>query len=155
MVAEEMPDPVRTEFRLMHDKQNFGMPLAEAMTSFAERMSILDARFFVTAVLTQRESGGNLSEVLDSLAAIIRDRFRLRRQVRALSAHGRITGLVLFCLAPDAGGPADADCTGPHVDSVHRSHRAANRRPHGLCCRRSASTPCGASSTSRSRGPAC
>jgi tight adherence protein B len=100
MVAEEMPDPVRTEFQLMHDRQNFGMPLAEAMKGFAERMPILDARFFVTAVLTQRESGGNLSAVLDSLAAIIRDRFRLRRQVRALSAHGRITGLVLFCLPP-------------------------------------------------------
>jgi tight adherence protein B len=104
MVAEEMPDPVRTEFQLMHDRQNFGMPLAEAMKGFAERMPILDARFFVTAVLTQRESGGNLSEVLDSLAAIIRDRFRLRRQVRSLSAHGRITGLVLFCLAPALAG---------------------------------------------------
>ena len=100
MVAEEMPEPVRGEFKLMHDRQNFGMPLAEAMKGFADRMPLLDARFFVTAVLTQRESGGNLSEVLDSLAAIIRDRFRLRRQVRALSAHGRITGLVLFCLAP-------------------------------------------------------
>ena len=104
MVAEEMPDPVRTEFQLMHDRQNFGMPLAEAMKGFAERMPILDARFFVTAVLTQRESGGNLSEVLDSLAAIIRDRFRLRRQVRAMSAHGRITGTVLFCLAPAITG---------------------------------------------------
>jgi tight adherence protein B len=104
MVAEEMPDPVRSEFQLMHDRQNFGMPLAEAMKGFAERMPILDARFFVTAVLTQRESGGNLSEVLDSLAAIIRDRFRLRRQVRALSAHGRITGTVLFCLAPALSG---------------------------------------------------
>jgi len=61
---------------------------------------LLDARFFVTAVLTQRESGGNLSEVLDSLAALIRDRFRLRRQVRTLSAHGRITGWVLACLPP-------------------------------------------------------
>ena len=104
MVAEEMPDPVRSEFKLMHDRQNFGMPLAEAMKGFAERMPILDARFFVTAVLTQRESGGNLSEVLDSLATIIRDRFRLRRQVRALSAHGRITGTVLFCLAPALAG---------------------------------------------------
>jgi tight adherence protein B len=104
MVAEEMPEPVKDEFKLMHDRQNFGMPLAEAMKGFAERMPILDARFFVTAVLTQRESGGNLSEVLDSLAAIIRDRFRLRRQVRSLSAHGRITGLVLFCLAPALTG---------------------------------------------------
>ena len=155
MVAEEMPDPVRTEFKLMHDRQNFGMPLAEAMKSFAERMPILDARFFVTAVLTQRESGGNLSEVLDSLAAIIRDRFRLRRQVRALSAHGRITGTVLFCLAPALTGvlmliaPAHMKILFTDPIGVRIvDHRAS-------CCRRSASTPCGASSTSRSRGPAC
>ena len=100
MVAEQMPEPIKTEFRLLHDRQNFGMPLTDAMRDFAARMPLLDARFFVTAVLTQRESGGNLSEVLDGLAAIIRDRFRLRREVRSLSAHGRITGAVLFCLAP-------------------------------------------------------
>jgi tight adherence protein B len=100
MVAEQMNDPIKTEFRLLHDRQNFGMPLADAMRDFAARMPLLDARFFVTAVLTQRESGGNLSEVLDNLAAIIRDRFRLRREVRSLSAHGRITGAVLFSLAP-------------------------------------------------------
>ena len=104
MVADEVPDPVRTEFRLLHDRQNFGMPLAEALRSFAERVPLLDARFFVTAVLTQRESGGNLSEVLDSLAALIRDRFRLKRQVRVLSAHGRITGWVLGCLPFAIGG---------------------------------------------------
>ena len=100
MVADQMQEPIKTEFRLLHDRQNFGMPIAEAMRDFAARMPLLDARFFVTAVLTQRESGGNLSEVLDGLAAIIRDRFRLRREVRSLSAHGRITGTVLFCLAP-------------------------------------------------------
>jgi tight adherence protein B len=104
MVADEVPEPVRAEFRLLYDRQNFGMPLAEAMRSFAERVPLLDARFFVTAVLTQRESGGNLSEVLDSLAALIRDRFRLRRQVRTLSAHGRITGWVLGCLPFAIGG---------------------------------------------------
>jgi tight adherence protein B len=100
MVAEQMLDPIKTEFRMLHDRQNFGMPLAEAMRDFAARMPLLDARFFVTAVLTQRDSGGNLSEVLDGLASIIRDRFRLRREVRSLSAHGRITGTVLFSLAP-------------------------------------------------------
>jgi tight adherence protein B len=104
MVADEVPDPVRSEFRLLYDRQNFGMPLGDAMRSFAERVPLLDARFFVTAVLTQRESGGNLSEVLDSLAALIRDRFRLRRQVRTLSAHGRITGWVLGCLPFAIGG---------------------------------------------------
>ena len=95
MVAEEVPDPVGTEFRLLHDRQNYGMPLPHALQSFADRAPLLDARFFVTAVLTQREAGGNLSEVLDSLAALIRERFRLKRQVRVLSAHGRITAWVL------------------------------------------------------------
>jgi len=100
MVVEEMADPVRSEFRLLHDRQNFGMPLPDALKSLAERMPLLDCRFFVTAVLTQRESGGNLAEVLDSLSALIRERFRIKRQVRTLSAHGRITGWVLACLPP-------------------------------------------------------
>jgi tight adherence protein B len=98
MVADEVTEPVRGEFRLLHDRQNYGMPLPDALKSLAERMPLLDARFFVTAVLTQRESGGNLSEVLDSLSRLIRERFRLKRQVRVLSAHGRITGSVLAAL---------------------------------------------------------
>ena len=100
MVAEEIPDPVGTEFRLIHDRQNYGMPLAEALRDFGERVALLDARFFVTAVLTQRESGGNLAEVLDNLATLIRERFKVKRQVRTVSAHGRITGWVLAFLAP-------------------------------------------------------
>jgi tight adherence protein B len=95
MVADEIEEPVRTEFRLLHDRQNFGMPLPDALRSLAVRVPLLDARFFVTAVLTQRESGGKLSEVLDGLSKLIRERFRLKRQVRTLSAHGRITGWVL------------------------------------------------------------
>ena len=98
MVAAEVAEPIRTEFRLLYDRQNYGMPLPDAMRGLAGRVPLLDVRFFVTAVLTQRESGGNLSEVLDSLAAVIRDRFRLRREVRVVSAHGRITGYVLACL---------------------------------------------------------
>ena len=98
MVAEEAQEPVRSEFQLVHDRQNFGMPLPDALRGLAVRVPLLDARFFVTAVLTQRESGGNLSEVLDSLAALIRERSRLRRHVRVLSAHGRITGWVLCAL---------------------------------------------------------
>jgi len=98
MVAEEVEEPVRTEFRLLHDRQNYGMPLADALRSLATRVPLLDARFFTTAVLTQRESGGNLSEVLDGLSKLIRERFRLKRQVRVLSAHGRITGSVLAAL---------------------------------------------------------
>lgn len=98
MVADEVAEPVRTEFRLLHDRQNFGMPLPDALRSLATRVPLLDARFFTTAVLTQRESGGNLSEVLDGLSKLIRERFRLKRQVRVLSAHGRITGSVLAAL---------------------------------------------------------
>jgi tight adherence protein B len=98
MVGDEMAEPVGPEFRLLFDQQNFGMPLPQALREFANRIPIIDARFFVTAVLTQREAGGNLSEVLDNLANIIRDRFRVKRQVRVISAHGRITGWVLSAL---------------------------------------------------------
>jgi tight adherence protein B len=95
MVADELPKPIGAEFKLLYDQQNYGLPLPQALRNFAERIPSLDARFFVTAVLTQREAGGNLSEVLDNLASIIRDRFKLKRQVRVISAHGRITGWVL------------------------------------------------------------
>jgi tight adherence protein B len=100
MVSEEVPDPVGTEFKLLYEHQNFGLPLPDALKQFAERIPLLDARFFVTAVLTQREAGGNLSEVLDNLSSVIRDRFKVKRQVRVLSAHGRITGWVLTALPP-------------------------------------------------------
>ena len=100
MVADEIAAPVGSEFRLLFDQQNFGMSLPEALKAFGNRIPLIDARFFVTAVLTQREMGGNLSEVLDRLAAVIRDRFKVKRQVRAISAHGRITGVVLGFLPP-------------------------------------------------------
>lgn len=98
MVAEELPKPIGPEFKLLYDQQNFGLPLSQALRDFAARIPSLDARFFVTAVLTQREAGGNLSEVLDNLAAIIRERFKVKRQVRVISAHGRITGWCLSAL---------------------------------------------------------
>ena len=85
---------------MLFDQQNFGMSLPDALKAFGARISLVDARFFVTAVLTQREMGGNLSEVLDKLAAVIRDRFKVKRQVQAVSAHGRITGVVLGFLPP-------------------------------------------------------
>jgi tight adherence protein B len=100
MVAEEIPNPVGAEFKLLYDRQNFGMPLGDALKNLAERVPILDARFFATAVLTQRETGGNLSEVLDNLAAVIRERFKVQRQVRAVSAHGRMTGWALTAIPP-------------------------------------------------------
>jgi tight adherence protein B len=100
IVADEAPQPVAGEFRLLYDQQNFGMPLGDAMKAFALRIPLLDARFFVTAVMTQRESGGNLAEILGNLATVIRERFKVKRQVRVISAHGRITAFVLAGLPP-------------------------------------------------------
>jgi tight adherence protein B len=100
MVAEEMPDPVGGEFRLAYDRQNFGMPLPEALRALGARVPLVDARFFVTAVLTQREVGGNLSEVLENLATVIRERFKVKRQVRVVTAHARMTAWVLSLMPP-------------------------------------------------------
>lgn len=95
VVAEESPDPVSTEFRQVYEEQKFGLPLSESLLALADRMTLLDVRIFVTAVLIQVESGGNLAEILDNLSHIIRDRFRFRRQLRTHTAHGRMTGWVL------------------------------------------------------------
>jgi tight adherence protein B len=100
MVAAEVPDPVGGEFKKLYEQQNFGMSLPAALRAFADRVPVLDARFFVTAVLTQRESGGNLAGVLDNLAAVVRERFKVKRQVRVISAHGRMTAAILSALPP-------------------------------------------------------
>jgi tight adherence protein B len=100
MAAEELPQPVAAEFKTLFDQQNYGMPIPEALRDFANRTPLIDARFFVTAVLTQREAGGNLAEVLDNLAAVIRERFKVKRQLRVISAHGRLTGAILASLPP-------------------------------------------------------
>ena len=102
MVADEMPQPIAAEFKLLHDRQNFGLPISDALRDFGQRVPVLPAKFFATAVLTQRESGGNLTEVLDNLASVIRDRFNVMRQVRTKSAHGRMTGWILVGLPPAA-----------------------------------------------------
>src|SRR5437870_10293725 len=96
MVAEELADPVGTEFKKTFDQQNFGLPLRDALTELSDRMAILDVRFFVTAVLIQRDTGGNLAEILDNLAHVVRERFKIRRQIRVHTAHGRFTGYVLL-----------------------------------------------------------
>jgi tight adherence protein B len=98
MVADEMPDPVGPEFKTAFDQQNFGLPIKEALNQLADRVSILDVRFFVTAVTIQRETGGNLAEILDGLAHVVRERFKILRQVRVHTAHGRFTGYVLLAL---------------------------------------------------------
>ncbi len=98
MVADEAPDPIGPEFRKTFDEQNFGLPLKDALSNLAVRASLLDVRFFVTAVLIQRETGGNLSEILENLAYVVRERFKILRQVRVYTAHGRMTGYVLLAL---------------------------------------------------------
>jgi tight adherence protein B len=98
MVADEMNEPVGPEFRKAFEEQNFGMSLKEALNRLSDRVPLLDVRFFATAVLIQKETGGNLSEILDSLAAVVRERFKIRRQVRVHTAHGRFTGYVLLAL---------------------------------------------------------
>ena len=103
MAADELPQPVAAEFKLLYDQQNYGLPLNDALREFAQRVPLIDSRFFVTAVLTQREAGGNLAEVLDNLSAVIRERFKIKRQLRVVSAHGRLTGTVLAALPPALG----------------------------------------------------
>ena len=98
MVADEMPEPVGPEFRKTFDEQNFGLPLKDALANLTLRVPLLDVRFFSTAVLIQRETGGNLSEILENLAHVVRERFKILRQVRVYTAHGRLTGYVLLAL---------------------------------------------------------
>jgi tight adherence protein B len=100
MVADEMHEPVGPEFRKTFDEQNFGLPLKDALDNLTQRVPIIDVRFFATAVLIQRETGGNLSEILENLAHVVRERFKILRQVRVYTAHGRLTGYVLLALAP-------------------------------------------------------
>jgi tight adherence protein B len=96
--GEELREPVGPEFKKTFDQQNFGLPLRDALMQLSERVPNMDVRFFVTAVLIQRETGGNLSEILDNLAHVVRERFKIRRQIRVHTAHGRFTGFVLLAL---------------------------------------------------------
>ena len=98
MVADELPVPVGVEFKKSFEQQNFGLPLKEALNNLAERVPIIDVKFFVIAVQIQRETGGNLAEILDNLAHVVRERFKILRQVRVHTAHGRFTGYVLLAL---------------------------------------------------------
>jgi tight adherence protein B len=98
MVADELSDPVGTEFKKTFEQQNFGLPIREALNAMIDRIPIIDVRFFVTAILIQRETGGNLAEILDNLAHVVRERFKVLRQVRVHTAHGRFTGYVLMAL---------------------------------------------------------
>lgn len=100
MIGTELSEPVAGEFRRMYDEQKFGLPLRDALFNLAERMPLIDVKFLVTALLLQRETGGNLAEILDKLAYVIRERFRIQRQVRVFTAQGRMTMLLLMALPP-------------------------------------------------------
>ncbi len=94
-VAEEAPDPIGEEFRQVFEEQRFGLPLSESLLGLSDRIDLVDVRMFVTSVLIQKETGGNLAENMDNLARLIRERFKFRRQVKTHTAHGRMTGAVL------------------------------------------------------------
>jgi tight adherence protein B len=98
MIGEELADPLGQEFRTLFNEQNLGAPLDVALRNFTERVPLLDVRFFSSSVMLQRQTGGNLSEILTRLAYIIRERFRLKGQVKAASAHGRLTASILTAL---------------------------------------------------------
>ena len=99
-VAAEMPEPIATEFRITFEEQKLGLSTKAALDRLSERVPLLDLRLCVTAMHIQRETGGNLGEVLDNLASVIRERFKVKRQVRVLTAHGRITGWILAGMPP-------------------------------------------------------
>jgi tight adherence protein B len=103
IAGDELPDPVGAEFRMLHEHFRFGAPLSDVLRQLAERVPLVDTRFLVTAILIQRETGGNLPELLDNLAAVIRDRFRVRRKVRSVTAHGRLSGWILSAIPPVMG----------------------------------------------------
>ncbi|MDD5761728.1 MAG: type II secretion system F family protein [bacterium] len=98
LVAQEMPHPMGPEFRQVFDEQNLGVPLREALTGMTRRVESLDARFFVTAILIQRETGGNLAEIIDKIAHVIRERFRIQGQLKIFTAQARMTGIILSLL---------------------------------------------------------
>lgn len=98
VVGEESPDPMATEFRQIFDEQKFGLPLEDSLLGLADRIDMVDVRIFVTAILIQREVGGNLAEILDKISYTIRERFSLQRQIRVYTAQGRLTGYILAAL---------------------------------------------------------
>jgi tight adherence protein B len=98
MLGEEMADPLGQEFRALFNEQNLGAPIDVALRNFTMRVPLLDVRFFTSSVLLQKQTGGNLSEILSRLAYVIRERFRLKGQVKAASAHGRLTATILTLL---------------------------------------------------------
>ncbi|HYG98773.1 MAG TPA: type II secretion system F family protein [Terriglobales bacterium] len=100
LIANELNEPVSGEFRKLFEEQKFGLPVKDALLNLAERVPLVDVKFFVTAVMLQRETGGNLAEILDKLSYVIRERFKILRQVRVYTAQGRLTMMILMGLPP-------------------------------------------------------
>ena len=100
MISDEVAEPVGSEFRKLYEEQKFGMPVRDALLNFADRIPLVDLKFFVTAVMLQRETGGNLAEILDNLSYVIRERFKIQRQVRVYTAQGRLTMGLLMAMPP-------------------------------------------------------
>lgn len=100
MIANELAEPVAGEFRQLYEEQKFGLPVRDALLNLTERVPLVDVKFFVTAVMLQRETGGNLAEILDNLSYVIRERFKILRQVRVHTAQGRLTMVLLMALPP-------------------------------------------------------
>jgi tight adherence protein B len=103
MIHREFQEPLAGEFRRTFEEHNLGLPLDVALQKLAKRVPLLDVHFFVSAVLLQKRTGGNLAEILDKLAYVIRERFKLRGRIRAISAHGRMTGIALSCIPAGVG----------------------------------------------------
>jgi len=100
MISSEVAEPLAGEFRKLYEEQKFGMPVRDALMNLTERVPLVDVKFFVTAVMLQRETGGNLAEILDNLSYVIRERFKIQRQVRVHTAQGRLTMALLMAMPP-------------------------------------------------------
>jgi tight adherence protein B len=100
MISNETAEPLASEFRKLYEEQKFGMPVRDALMNLTERVPLVDIKFFVTAVMLQRETGGNLAEILDNLSYVIRERFKIQRQVRVHTAQGRLTMALLMAMPP-------------------------------------------------------
>lgn len=104
MAGEELPEPIGSEFRALHDEINFGVSLQQALANLADRVPSTDVRYFVVSVLIQRESGGNLTEILGNLSRLIRDRLKLLARIRVLSSEGRLSAWILVLMPFALGG---------------------------------------------------
>jgi len=100
MITNEVAEPIAGEFRQLYEEQKFGMPIRDALMNLTDRVPLVDVKFFVTAVMLQRETGGNLAEILDNLSYVIRERFKVQRQVRVYTAQGRLTMALLMGMPP-------------------------------------------------------